>query len=78
MKVGHATPKSERLSLSPQHVDHSTWYYEEPKGVCVVRQIRLEGVLRHSDMFYLPWKMLMASIDRKRAVLKRQRQRRKK
>ena len=55
------------LSLKPQNVNTSTWYYEERRGICVVRQIRdKDDVLRQSDTFYLPWKKIEASVDRYR------------
>lgn len=53
------------LSLKPQQVDASTWFYEEPKGICVVRQLRnKDDVLVQSDMFYLPWRKVAASVER--------------
>lgn len=56
-----------QLSLEPQNVDRYTWYYEEPKGICVIRQLRnKDDVLYQSDTFYLPWKKLETSVERYR------------
>lgn len=61
-------------SLNPQNVDRQTWYYEERKGICVVRQIRSpDDELVQADMFYLPWRKIEASVKRWRAAAAKRR-----
>ena len=46
----------------PRNVDKRTWFYEEKKGLCVVRQIRDSGgELLQGDIFHIPWKFITAA-----------------
>lgn len=59
---GH--PVTKAYPVEPQSVDESTWCYFEKKGLCVVRQLRdAQGVLKQSDMFYLPWRLILKAAD---------------
>jgi len=50
----------------PISIDKNTWYYEEVKGVCVVREVRdKEDNLIQTEQFYIPWKRLLESLGRK-------------
>ena len=54
------------LSLKPQNIDEKTWYYEEPKGLHVVREARtIVGGFIQTEQFVIPWKMLRVSLARK-------------
>jgi len=55
-----------KLSLSPQHIDGDTWYYEESKGIDVVRQVRnsTREVIA-TERFMIPWELLRKSLARK-------------
>ncbi len=57
---------SEMLRLAPMSVDNKTWYYEyQKKGICVVREVWIEGNLIATEQFYIPWKRLLESVRRK-------------
>lgn len=46
----------------PRNVDKRTWFYEEKKGLCIVRQHRnARGDLMNGDIFYIPWKFITAA-----------------
>ena len=47
------------LSLQPQEINKDCWYYEERKGLCVVRGSK------SVDMIYIPWDMIRTSLARK-------------
>lgn len=50
------------MRLSPQNVNEDCWYYEEPKGICVV----LHGETNQGCLIAtIPWKMLRGSLKRK-------------
>lgn len=57
--------------MEPQVVDASTWFYIEPKGVCIVRQIREGAVLKQGDIFYLPWTAILKAAKKKQAMGRR-------
>ena len=40
------------------------WYYEEWKGLTVVKQIRIDGKYIRTDMDTIPWKMVLKSVER--------------
>ena len=52
---------TEDLSMQPQHVTDRIWYYEEKEGICVVHEVS------HGDVkqFYIPWRLIRASVRRK-------------
>jgi len=55
-----------KLKKEPINIDNDTWYYEEPKGICVVRRVRnSEGIPITTEQFYLPWKKLLQSVENK-------------
>ena len=49
----------------PMNIDSETWYYEEKKGICVVREVWIAGKLATTEQFYIPWKRLLESVKRK-------------
>ena len=55
-----------KLKKEPINIDKHTWYYEENKGICVVREVLdKDGNYIQTEQFYLPWKKLMQSIENK-------------
>lgn len=57
--------KKNSMSLEPQIMNRRTWYYEERKGICVVRQIEgPDGDVIKAETFYLPWAKVEASVKR--------------
>jgi hypothetical protein len=63
-----ARPKRGRgaLSLNPQHVATDCWYYEERRGINVVKEIRTpQGDYIRTEQFVIPWRMLQASLARR-------------
>lgn len=49
----------------PQHIDEETWYYEDTKGLIVLRDVHGDdGKRRRTDQFTIPWKMIMTSVER--------------
>jgi hypothetical protein len=58
-----------KYSLNPVQVDSSTWFYEEPKGLLIVRQCRnLDGEYIQTEQFTIPWRKLISSVDRHKAT----------
>jgi len=50
------------MRLAPQNVSEDCWYYEEPKGICVV----LHGETNQGCLIAtIPWKMIRGSLKRK-------------
>ncbi len=58
------------ITLAPQNVDRHTWYYEERKGLLVVREVRGKDGYVCTEQFVIPWKMVAASVKR-REIAKR-------
>jgi hypothetical protein len=56
--------KPKPLRLEPIAIDESTWYYEEPDGIVVCREIYDKEYIR-TDQFTIRWKLLLESIGRK-------------
>jgi hypothetical protein len=54
-----------RLSLEVQSVDGLTWYYEEPKGIRVVVEIR-DKAGNHvvTEQRLIPWRKVCNSVKR--------------
>ena len=52
------------LSRNPQKIDPDTWFYEEGKGLFVVRRANLDG-RTITENFIIPWRMVRASLKRK-------------
>lgn len=64
------------LSLKPQGVTDELWYYEEPRGIEIIHEIRvadhLTGTLSRyvrTDHILIPWRKIRASLRRKDAEL---------
>ncbi len=56
------------LSLKPQNVSPSCWYYEEKKGINVVYEIRdKNGNYIRTDQFIIPWSKIFKSVERKKS-----------
>jgi hypothetical protein len=63
---------------SPRTVNKETWFYEEKKGLCIVRQIRdTKGRLVKADLFHLPWRFVLKAAKTPAAVRRRMAKRRK-
>jgi len=58
------------LSRKPQMINEQTWYYEEPRGLLVVREVRdgAGDMIAPVQLFRLSWGKLAASVDRWRAL----------
>lgn len=55
-----------KLSLEPQMVSRTTWYYEERGGILVVHETRdKNGGFIQTDQFRIPWRKLVASLRRR-------------
>lgn len=60
------------LSLHPQRIDDQSWYYEEPKGICIVREIRDRcGHWIQTDTMLIKWAKIRKSLARKDQKKKR-------
>lgn len=58
---------SDKYPRSPRSIDAETWFYEEPKGIQFVRQLRApDGTLVQADMFRVPWGKLARAVDNHR------------
>lgn len=69
-----AKTKSRRVwpPRTPTDIDNETWFYEERKGLFVVRQLRNpKCVLVQGDSFCLPWRAIEQAVDRRRAAKRR-------
>jgi len=60
-----------RLSHNPQDVTPELWYYEEPKGINIVHEIRHGGNYLQTDQILIPWAMIRQSLKRKERRLLR-------
>lgn len=52
------------LRLSPINIDKQNWYYEEPRGICVVHDGIAKNQDRYTALIYIPWGKLKGSIKR--------------
>jgi hypothetical protein len=53
------------VSLDPQNVSRSTWYYEDPTHLLLVHEVRTkDGEYIQTEQFKLPWRMIEASRKR--------------
>jgi len=72
-------PRARRsaYSLSPQTVSRHFWYYEEPKGLCCIFQPRDKNsnLLFAWPAFYIPWRLVEASMRRRSETKKRRKPR---
>lgn len=59
-----ATKQKTGRSRTPQHIDAQTWYYEERRGIYVLRMVAGEDGYRCTETFTIPWKILRESIKR--------------
>ena len=55
------------LSLKPQNVSDSLWYYEERKGLCIVNRNRVAPG-HDATIDYLPWRLVCSSVARYKAT----------
>lgn len=61
-------------ALAPKRIDAYTWFYEEPKGLAVVHEVRRsDGSHIRTDIFTVPRRMVIAAADRYRPILPKQR-----
>lgn len=50
-------------SLEPQNIDNETWFYDDPRGLRVVRRtITAERII--TEQFVIPWRMVIAAVER--------------
>ena len=57
--------KKNRLRLNPQEVNENLWYYEDNKGLTFVHAVLRDGGEHfRTDQILVPWKMILASVDR--------------
>lgn len=56
--------KALALSLEPQNINQSLWYYEEPKGITIVQEFRLNGDYIKTTQTVIPWRKILASVER--------------
>jgi len=57
--------KKKFLSLNPQNITNTFWYYEEPKGLIIVHEIRQEdNSYMRTDQIIIPWKNILKSVNR--------------
>lgn len=48
--------KKKTKAGAPIRIDSDTWFYVEPKGLCVVRDVRdYNGDYMRTDQFYIRW-----------------------
>lgn len=53
------------LSPKSQNLDNSSWYYEEQKGLCIIKENRdKKGRLNYVEQITIPWKMIINSVKR--------------
>lgn len=67
IKSGRGRPSKPRTrhSREPMLVNNEVWYYEMPKGLLVVHEIRTDdGKYVRTDQFLIPWRSIMASVYR--------------
>lgn len=67
--------KKRAYPLDPRKVSSDAWFYEEPRGILVVAELK-EGAIRYAGTVQtrLSWKKLEKAVDNHRAI-KRQRKR---
>lgn len=54
------------LSLEPQQIDDTHWYYERKDGLLVLHQVRDEnGYWISTHEFRIPWSMIDESLARR-------------
>ena len=55
------------LRLEPMSVNENLWYYEEKRGITVVHRVFDEETKQYlqTDLFVIPWKKLLESVNRK-------------
>lgn len=59
-------------SRDPQNIDKSSWYYEFPAHLLIVREVRDKaGVYIQTEQFKLPWRMIEQSRKRRKPRGKR-------
>lgn len=48
----------------PRKIDANTWFYIEPKGLCIVHECREggDGGYLQTDMFTLSWRSIEAAL----------------
>ena len=54
------------LQLDPHDIDSFWWWYEEPKGLCIVHQEEKEPM--HTESRTIPWRLIRAALKRKDGV----------
>lgn len=53
------------VTSEPQTVTKHLWYYEEPRGLLMVYEIRdATGGYIRSDQILIPWRKVLASVKR--------------
>lgn len=54
------------LQNAHHNIDPTTWWYEEPSGICIVKEIRdsNDGLLR-TEQFTILWRSIRAALKRK-------------
>ena len=67
MTTKKSKPKATLGSTDPQRVDSNTLYWEEKRGILVVREVHRYGTHLTTEEFYIPWGTLRASLKRKDA-----------
>lgn len=66
-----------RFNLKPQHINDRQWFYEEPRGVLVVAELRgVTGAHFGTTQTRLPWRKVCAAVDKYRAILAARKKRR--
>ena len=54
---------------SPRNVNRETWFYEEPSGLVIVRQLHSpRGELVHADIFTVPWRFVERAVANHRRI----------
>lgn len=54
------------LSLEPQEISDTAWYYEENGGLLIKYEVRDEnGCWISTDQFRIPWSMIDESLTRR-------------
>jgi hypothetical protein len=57
---------NKHLKSTPVMVNKQTWYYEEPKGITVCRQVLdKDGGVIDTEIFTISWRKLRNSLKRK-------------
>ena len=54
------------LREESMRIDRHNWYYEEQRGCCFVHEVKdKNGNYVQTDQFFVPWKKLLESVNRK-------------